>query len=94
MKRAVVLVSFIGLQAVLALVLIYKESEYIKPLYQQQRFEKKLQELQSTRQALSHKLQKLQGHSAIRTYAREKLHMTEIPLASLRTLNGNESTQS
>ncbi len=87
MKRAVVLVSFISLQALLALAHIYKESAFIRLLYQQQRSEKKLQELTSTRQALSHKLQKLQGHSAIRAFAREKLKLTEIPLASLKTLN-------
>lgn len=90
MKKIHGLFWFIGLQVLLALIYIYKESCYMAAFYEQQRLEKRREAALAQRKNLQHELEALKSRGAIQKFAQNNLHMQPVSLSSLRKLDAHE----
>jgi len=79
--------GFVGVQIILVLLYIYKESAFIALSYEHQKQEKMVQTLKLQQQEKLLELQKLQQRSAIQQLARQTYQLEPLTLASMRRLN-------
>jgi cell division protein FtsL len=92
MKKIHGLFWFIGLQVLLVLIYIYKESCFIAVFYEQQRLEKRRDAALNQRKNLQHQLEALKSRGAIQKFAKETLGLQPVALSSLRKIDAHEST--
>lgn len=92
MKKIHGLFWFIGLQVILALIYIYKESSYMAAFYEQQRLEKRRDSALSQRKSLQHQLETLKSRGAIQKFAKDSLGLQPVALASLRKIDAQQPT--
>lgn len=91
MKKNYELYFFIALQICLTLAYIYKESRSIEVFYQNQRLEKKYDELVSQLKDTQHQLQAIKKRSLIQKYAQDN-ELEPLSLSAVRHIDAHEST--
>ncbi|MGE0009915.1 MAG: hypothetical protein AB7F19_05180 [Candidatus Babeliales bacterium] len=83
-KKIYFLSFFVGMQILLIILQIHKQSSFIKLSFEKQRLEKEQRELIAEHNTLNERLNKLQDPEAIKKYALQTLHMKHIALNQIR----------
>lgn len=91
MKKNYEFLWFVILQVCLVLLYIYKESTFIALFYNNQKMEKKSDELISQAKDLNHQLQELHSRLSIQKHAQEG-GLKPLSLTSVRHLHADQPT--
>lgn len=93
MKKTYEFYAILGLQVLLILMLIYKESSYVAAIYEQQKIEQKKAGLTQLFKKLTCEIQTLKSRKAVERFAHEKLNLQPIALTAVKRLYAQQPTE-